>query len=226
MLEAAIELFLTISAVFFMIVGVSGFAFGSSHWFAADVFGKPVKINGRKVLLGWAERREIALFVTVFGCFAVFGAWLFSNAWIAETLTGFRSLVPIWVFVLYALLLWLGISTYLNYSAGWPSLQRAFLKPRGKALAKHRLRWAMMGTVNYNNVLTIAAHRNGVGIEMNRLFGALTRPVLIPWDEVSFSSVDEAEDKLTKLNLGKVAQATLLLPDECWQKIECYRPRF
>ena len=153
----------------------------------------------------------------------------------ADRLAGFVSLVPIWAWglfaFLFAFLFWFGITEYLSILAGWPLLQRSFQKPHGGVLFKQRLKWALMGKgVKCENVLTIAAYRGGVGLEMNSFFGLLTRPVLVPWAQVSACAVEEAQTKketkpeLVRVRFGELERATVVLPDECWSKIETHRP--
>ena len=224
MIETGVRFFLTAWSVIAMIIGAFGIILIAYQWLSADAFRRPITINGQKRAIDWRIRRYLLLGLAICACFSFAGAWLFSNAWVAGSLVGALALVPIWAYVVFFVLIWFGITGYLNSSAGWPSLQRCYDKPTGDVLIKQRLQWAVMGKgVTHKNVLSISAYRDGVGIEQSRLFGPFTRPIMVPWEEVSSSALEGGDTRCVRVRFGELENATLVLTEESWSKIEHFR---
>ena len=225
MVVAGLEIFLTVWAVFAMIMGAIGLLLVSRQWLAAELFGRPVKVEGIDTPIGWKARMSLATGFLLCGIFATAGAGLYSNLWIVERFVGFLSAIPLWIVGLLALVVWLGVAAFLGTLAGWPSLQRSFPKPHGEILAKERLEWALMGRdVIHTNVLRISAYRDGVGIEMNRWFGVFSGPVIVPWEEVFPCPIDQGTTKLVKVKFGEPERTSIVLAEDCWSRIEHHRP--
>jgi hypothetical protein len=225
MVVAVLEIFLTIWAVFAMIIGGIGFLLMSYQWLAAELFGRPVKVDGIAAPIDRKARIYLASGLVPFGIVAAAGAWIYSNLWVAERLVGSLPEIPLWIAELLAPAFWLGLTAFLGAMAGWPSLQRSFPKPHGGILARQRLGWALMGRgVVFKNVLRISAYRHGVGIEMNRFFGVFSRPVIVPWEEVFPCPIDQGTSRLVKVRLGEPERTSIVLTEDCWSRIELHRP--
>lgn len=225
MLETIADLFLTVFSAFAMLIGATGMAISFYQWLAADIFGRPLKINGVDGPIDWPQRGFLALFVAFSGGLTALGAWLFSAEWVAPAYVILLTSIPLWAFGLFVPLIWLFVTWQLNRSAGWPELRRSFPRPAGESLFTEKLKWAVMGKdVTYKNVITIAAYDAGVGIDQSRLFGLFTGPVLVPWDQLIGEEVDEDAPNLIRLRFGELEKAALILPLDCWQMIERHRP--
>ena len=225
MLETIADLFLTVFSVFATLIGATGVAISFYQWVAADIFGRPLKVNGVDGPIDWPQRGFLALFVALSGGLTALGAWLFSADWVAPAYVSLLTSIPLWAFGLFVLLIWLFVTWLLNRSAGWPELRRSFPRPAGDSLFSEKLKWAVMGKgVTCKNVITIAAYDAGVGIDQSRLFGLFTGPVLVPWDQLTGDAVEGAAPDLIRLRFGELEKAALILPLDCWQMIERHRP--
>ncbi len=225
MLDSFAGHFLTVFSVFATLIGAGGLAIVLPQWIGAELLGKPLKVNGVEKPIDWSDRGDLAIFVAIFGCLTAVGIWLFSADWVASAYVRLLTSIPIWAYVLFAPSFWLFVTWLLNRSAGWPELIRSFPRPTGKALFTLKLPWAVMGKgVTCKNVITIAAHDAGVTVEQNRLFGLFTRPVLIPWDQLTVGASGGAAPDLVRLRFGELEKAALVLPLESWEAIERHRP--
>jgi hypothetical protein len=225
MLETLSDLGRTVFSVLAMIIGPLGLIFALYQWIATDFFGQPLKVNGVDTPIGWQQRAFFAILMTVFGCFTALGAWLFSADWVVTTQVGLLKSIPLWAIAVFVFLLWFFVTWRLNRAAGWPELRRKFSRPTGDASFSLKLKWAVMGKgVTCRNVITIAAHEDGVAIAPSMLFGPFTGPVLVPWDQLTVAADQEAAADLIRLSFAKLESAGLTLPLACWLQIEQHRP--
>ena len=225
MLETIVDLFLTVFSAFAMLIGATGMAISFYQWLAADIYGRPLKINEVDGPIDWPQRGFLALFVAFSGGLTALGAWLYSADWVVPAYVILLTSIPLWAFGLFVPLIWLSVTWQLNRSAGWPELRRSFPRPVGGSLFSEKLKWAVMGKdVTYKNVITIAAYDAGVGIDQSRLFGLFTGPVLVPWDQLKGDAVEGATPDLIRLRFGELEKAALILPLDCWQMIERHKP--
>lgn len=225
MLETFVDFSLIVFSVFATLIGAGGSAIALFLWIGAELFGKPLKVNGVDEPINWSHRGFLAIFVATFGCLTAAGIWLFATDWVASAFIYLLKSIPIWAYILFVPFIWLFVTSILNRAAGWPELMRSFPRPSGKALLVQKLEWAVMGKgVTCKHVVTIAAHDDGVAINQSRLFGPFTRPVLIPWDQVKIGAIEEAAHDLVRLKFGGLERAALVLPLDAWKLIERHQP--
>ena len=220
MIEAGLHFFLSAWSLIAMIIGAAGMLSVLYRWITNYAFGTSNGGNGEQRKIGWHVRRPMVFELAFFGLFFIAGLWLRTENWVASSLAEAISTIPIWAVVVFIVFVWFCITSLLSYFAGWHLLMRAYRKPEGTARTRQRLEWAVMGKdVSYKNVLRISAYEGGLGLERSRFFGPFTRPLMIPWEEVS-STVEGAESERIRLKFGDHEQATLVVPKQCWQAIE------
>jgi hypothetical protein len=100
--------------------------------------------------------------------------------WIDEHPVVFAVLFPI-----YFLSLWFLVGSIISFIGGWFSLAKVYrtrvpFDGTKWGMQSGQMRWL----VNYNNVLTIGASRQGLYLASMFLFRFMHPPLLVPWSEI------------------------------------------
>ena len=121
---------------------------------------------------------------------------------------------------LFVIGLWLLITTLLGLLSGWFNLQQWYPDEGAEEpLLKLRGQSAQVGIVNFNNALTLAVYRNGLGVRIPRVFALFSKPLLIPWTEIEASATKSLWIRMVRLDLGKPANGKLVVREKVWAKL-------
>ncbi|MEP1422391.1 MAG: hypothetical protein ABJK59_11530 [Erythrobacter sp.] len=225
MVQTALSIFLTFFGAIAAFLGSVAAALVLWLWVGAELFGKPLKINGAVGAINWSRRVRLALAIVLFVGLAALGVWLVLSDWPANVAAGILAFVPWWAMVAYLILVWLIVIGSLSRASGWPKLSNVYSRPRGEPLASKKLRWAMMGGgVKFENALTISAYSHGIGIAQNRFLAPFSRAILVPWSDVLVEQSETAGLPRAKLRFRAVDQVELHCLEECWEYILQHRP--
>ncbi|MFP5230673.1 MAG: hypothetical protein ACLGXA_23905 [Acidobacteriota bacterium] len=91
-------------------------------------------------------------------------------------------------FVLFWLVIWLGVSSLASFIGGWNRLAEEYPVDLNKSASKIRLgyAWMRLGT-NYNSVIVLDCQPNGLSLSVLWLLRFRHPPLFIPWDQIQYA---------------------------------------
>jgi hypothetical protein len=130
-----------------------------------------------------------------------------------------RELAPLLVIVAVPLL-WLWISWGVAYAGGWHDLAKAY-PLQGEIPAAHRWKFQsiQMGLSSYRNSVHVAADSRGICFWPMVLFRAGTRPICVPWADISASPTKVLWLPMVRLHFARVPQHDILIRRSLADKI-------
>jgi hypothetical protein len=116
--------------------------------------------------------------------------------------------------------LWLVVSVVLSYTGGWAALARKFRSQATFNGSKWRGESGYMrGIAHYNHCLVIGANPEGLYLSVFFLFRVSHPPLLIPWNEVTFSKSRVFFVAMVCLQLGREHPVPLSIRESLANKI-------
>src|ERR1700681_2938215 len=89
-------------------------------------------------------------------------------------------------FLLFFVLMWLGITSLLGLMSGWYSLMRQYPDRPEEPLLKLAWQSGSMGrSVNFGGILTLSACPSGLRVGVFRIFGIFCHDFFVQWNEIT-----------------------------------------
>ena len=121
--------------------------------------------------------------------------------------------------------LWLTIGAFIAVIGGWTGLALKFPDRMEEPLQRLRFRsgrlgngsiWNPFGGVSYNSCLHFDLCRSGLRVVISRLFSPFSRPIFVPWEQISVKEKQFLFIRTYRLMFGNDEQCPLTI----------YRPTF
>jgi|CXWL01.1.fsa_nt_gi hypothetical protein len=96
------------------------------------------------------------------------------------------AVMPIALFPVFFVALWVGVTWLLGWMSGWFSLMEHYPdKPEQQPMLQLTWQTGAMGVgVNYKNILKLAACPTGLRVGVPKFFGLFSRDFLVPWRDI------------------------------------------
>lgn len=104
---------------------------------------------------------------------------------------------------------WVIVTFMLSFLSGWQRLGQLY--PAQTPTQGERMIWqsARLSRVNLSGVLNLVANETGLGLSMMMLFRAGSRPLFIPWSDVSATHKKRLFRKVVVLRFAKASNIPL-----------------
>jgi len=120
--------------------------------------------------------------------------------------------------------IWLGMLFLISRLGGWSKLYKAYKFPDRvqKPFLTRKFQSMQIGLSNYNGVMTLSYHPEGLGVEVMILFRFQHPKILIPWREIKLKEKSKSLFKWSKLEIGSPPIATISVNDKILEEINSY----
>ena len=130
-----------------------------------------------------------------------------------------RSLFA-YLFPVFFIGMWLGITTILGALSGWFNLQRRYPAGTEKSRLTLRMRSGRMGLGVYmSGLLTLSACPSGLRISVLRMFGPFQRAFTVPWEQIRAEPRTVFFMPSVKLSFGGREFWNLTIDARLWQRL-------
>lgn len=109
---------------------------------------------------------------------------------------------------------WLAMSFFLDGMTGWPALQRRYPEIKEDQLPIRGFSAAWGGALSRRGWLMVSAGRSGLRVTPFKLFAPFTRPITVPWNEISAQRLG----RRAQLAFG-VTGACVTVDAEAWEEL-------
>lgn len=120
--------------------------------------------------------------------------------------------------------MWLLITTILSGLAGWRGLVERYPDRLEPPLVKLGGQSGVVGMVNYNGCLNLAACRSGLRVSVWKLFGLFDKPFLAPWSDIQAIPKSGFLGARTELVFGSPPVGRLVLASQTWARLSAAIP--
>jgi hypothetical protein len=86
-----------------------------------------------------------------------------------------------WFLLVFFPLLWLSVLAAISFVSGWSMLARRFATTGGAPVGARRFLSGSLGSVRFNNVLTVAVSAEGLYLSVFGPFRPFHPPLVVPW---------------------------------------------
>lgn len=109
--------------------------------------------------------------------------------------------------------LWIGVTWLIAKTSGWIALANRFPDRPETALARFNWQSGRMGPfgARMKNILSVDVCLSGLRLSLFWLFATWSKPILVPWDQISVKSVKGILGNLAQLDFGRPEAGTLTI---------------
>lgn len=123
--------------------------------------------------------------------------------------------------------IWLGVTWAIAKTSGWIALANRFPNRPETPLAQFNWRSARMGPfgARMRNILNVGVCRSGLRLSLFWLFATWSKPILVPWDQISVKRVRGVFADEAVLQFGNPEVCTLTILQSLADDIAAAAPK-
>jgi hypothetical protein len=114
-------------------------------------------------------------------------------------------------FPFFFVLLWFAATVLLGFVSGWYFLMRRFPDRPETPIRTFKNQSGSIGFVGTRSLLTLSICPGGLRVGMMRIFGPFSKPLFVPWSEMSAIRKDRLFWKVTTISFGNPPAGSLTL---------------